>query len=126
LGLEIWLDDQCVLDCSHVDSGLHFEHAVPDDEADHTLKFVLKGKTQEHTKIDDAGQIISDARLTIKDLTFDDIELGHMFTEIAVYTHDFNGSGVTTQDKFYGEMGCNGSLSLTFSTPIYLWLLEHM
>ena len=27
---------------------------------------------------------------------------------------------------FFGNMGCNGYVSLKFATPIYLWLLEHM
>ena len=69
---------------------------------------------------------MSDATLTIKDLAFDEIKLNYMLTELAVYTHDFNGTQDTTQDKFYGEMGCNGTVSLKFATPIYLWLLEHM
>ena len=76
--------------------------------------------------IDEAGNIISDAKLTVTNVAFDDIQLGHMLTEKATYAHDFNGTGVMGQHKFYGEMGCNGTVSLKFSTPIYLWLLEHM
>jgi len=49
-----------------------------------------------------------------------------MFTELATYTHDFNGTKELTQEKFYGVMGCNGTVSLKFATPIYLWLLENM
>jgi hypothetical protein len=49
-----------------------------------------------------------------------------MITQQATYTHNFNGAGAETQEKFYGEIGCNGIVSLKFSTPIYLWLLEHM
>jgi len=87
---------------------------------------VLKNKTAEHTQVDDHGNIITDARLLITDLAFDEIKLGHMLVEQAVYTHNFNGTGATIQDKFYGELGCNGTVSLKFSTPMYLWLLEHM
>ena len=50
----------------------------------------------------------------------------NMFVEQAVYTHDFNGTSKATENKFYGELGCNGTVSLKFSTPMYLWLLEHM
>jgi len=46
--------------------------------------------------------------------------------KLAQYQHDFNGTGNPTIDKFYGEMGCNGTVSLKFTTPIYLWLLENM
>jgi len=99
---------------------------MPDDEAEHDLRFVLKNKTAEHTQIDEAGNIVNDARLKITDMAFDEIQLGHMITEQAVYDHDFNGTGVMSQHKFYGEMGCNGTVSLKFTTPVYLWLLEHM
>jgi hypothetical protein len=86
----------------------------------------MKNKTSDHTKVDSDGNIVADARLTITDLSFDEISLGHMVTEQAVYTHDFNGTSAIIQDQFYHELGCNGTVSLKFNTPIYLWLLEHM
>ena len=42
------------------------------------------------------------------------------------FQHDFNGTQPEIKDTFFGEMGCNGTVSLRFTTPIYLWLLEHM
>jgi hypothetical protein len=86
----------------------------------------MKNKIQEHTVVDSDGNIISDAMLTIANITFDDIKLGHLFTEQAVYHHDFNGTQDPIKDKFFGDMGCNGYVSLRFTTPIYLWLLENM
>jgi hypothetical protein len=126
LGLEIWADDQQIFNSDHVTDVVLIDHVLSLSEGEHSLKFVMKGKTAEHTKIDESGHIVSDARLTIKNLEFDEIALGHMFTEIAVYTHDFNGAGQSTQDKFYNEMGCNGTVEFKFSTPIYIWLLEIM
>lgn len=126
LGMEIWLDDQLIFDQDHVAQTTAFTHELSDDDAKHELRFVLKNKTAEHTSIDDAGNIIKDARLIISNLAFDEIQLGHMFIELATYSHDFNGTGNLTQDKFYGEMGCNGTVSLKFTTPIYIWLLENM
>lgn len=99
---------------------------LDEDVADHELRFVMKNKTQEHTTVDEHGSIVKDARLTISNVTFDEIPLEQIFFEQAVYTHDFNGTQAETTNKFYGEMGCNGTVSLKFSTPIYLWLLEHM
>ena len=86
----------------------------------------MKNKTTEHTKIDEQGNIVSDACLTITNLAFDEIELKQIVVDKAVYTHDFNGTQPETQEKFYGAMGCNGTVSLQFSTPMYLWLLENM
>jgi hypothetical protein len=99
---------------------------IPDDEGEHEFKFVLKHKTPEHTVIDADGNITSDAVLSIANLAFDDIELGQVFVKQSVYHHDFNGSQAPVEDKFFGTMGCNGHVSLGFTTPIYLWLLENM
>jgi hypothetical protein len=126
LGFEAWLDENKFVDIDHVQDKQQISVEVSDDVAEHELRFVLKNKTFEHTKIDDNNNIISDARLTVTDLSFDEIKLGHVLTELTVYTHDFNGSGTTTHEKFYGEMGCNGTVSLKFSAPIYHWLLEHI
>ena len=127
LGFEIWIDQRKFLDIDHVTETQKITVDVDDqDDAEHQLRLVLKNKTEEHTKVDEHGNILADARLLITDVAFDEIQLGHMLVEQAVYTHNFNGTGKTTQVKFYGEMGCNGTVSLKFATPMYLWLLEHM
>lgn len=126
LGLEIRMDNQVVFDTDHVAESHTFTYSMPDDEADHCLEFVMKNKTAEHTRVDAEGSIINDACLTVTDVTFDDIELKQIFIDQAVYHHDFNGTQTPVEDKFYGTMGCNGSVKLNFSTPMYLWLLENM
>jgi hypothetical protein len=126
LGLEVWVDDQLTLDVDHVRQTIDWYHELPEDSADHELRFVLKNKTQDHTTVDQSGNIINDACLTLSDIKFDGIELGHMFIELSEYTHDFNGAGPMTKETFYGTMGCNGTVSLKFTTPIYLWLLENL
>jgi hypothetical protein len=126
LGVEIWLDDLLIFNQEHVTDTVEFCHDMNDDTADHALRFVLKNKPADYTQVDADGNIIKDARLKISDIEFDGIELDYMITQQATYTHNFNGAGTEAQEKFYGEMGCNGTVSLEFSTPIYLWLLEHM
>ena len=126
LGIEVWLDDAQLYNNDHITDTQKFEWTFDDEEAEHELRFVMKNKTEDHTIIDDDGNISVDARLTIKDVSFDEIELGQIFIDQAKYTHDFNGTGSSVTDKFYGEMGCNGTIKLKFSTPIYLWLLENM
>lgn len=128
LGLEVWLDTTRLFDtnCVVYDAlPLTFE-LDDDNEGEHELRFVMTGKTQEHTLIDETGTIVKDARLIVKDLAFDEIELNQLFVDHAVYRHNFNGTQPETEDKFYGEMGCNGIVSLKFTTPVYLWLLENM
>jgi hypothetical protein len=126
LGFEVWIDEQKFFDTDHVQVQQPVVVEIADDSGEHELRFVLKNKISDHTQVDAAGNIVSDSRLIVTDLTFDKIQLGHIVTEQAIYTHNFNGTQHEIQDKFYGEIGCNGTVSLKFSTPVYLWLLEHM
>lgn len=126
LGLEIWLDKQQIFNQTHVMCKQIFEYEISDDEADHELRFVMKNKTADDTKIDETGSIVKDACLIIDELAFDEILLGQLAIEKTEYTHNFNGTADQVQEKFYGSMGCNGTVSLKFSTPTYLWLLENM
>ena len=127
LGFEAWIDERKFLDLDHVKETQSVTVELEDqDDVEHELRLVLKNKTTAHTQVDEHGNIVADARLVITDLAFDEIQLGHMLVEHSVYTHDFNGTGEITQAKFYSELGCNGTVSLKFTTPMYLWLLEHM
>lgn len=126
LGAEVWIDQTLVIDIAHIDQDTKFSCKVEDDEGLHCLKIVLKNKKPEHTKIDEHGNILQDARLVIKEIAFDEIVLGQTFIDRTVYTHNFNGTQQEATERFYGEMGCNGTVSLEFTSPFYLWLLEHM
>jgi len=126
LGLEIWLDQHKLFDLDHVDQACRVEHEISDDDGDHELRFVLKHKQPDHTQVDADGNILSDATITVSDIQFDGIDCQYLTTNLARYQHDFNGTGDLTTESFYGELGCNGTVSLKFSTPIYIWLLENM
>ena len=126
LGMEIWIDDLRLFDSDHVDQDYKIEHEIADDEGDHELRFVLKNKQSDHTQVDAHGNILRDATVTVNDISFDNIDCQYLTTKLAQYQHDFNGTGESTTQRFYGELGCNGTVSLKFSTPIYLWLLENM
>jgi hypothetical protein len=126
LGLEIWLDAVKIYNNDHVSATETFHYDFPDIDGDHELQFVMKNKLSQHTKIDDTGNIVEDARLVINNLEFEEIELTQLFNDRAVYTHNFNGTQPEIKDQFFGEMGCNGTVSLQFTTPMYMWLLENM
>jgi hypothetical protein len=126
LGFEAWIDDHKFYDNDHVTVFEHIAVDISDADAEHELRLIMKNKTAENTQIDETGNIMADARLKIADMAFDEIQLGYLVIEQATYEHDFNGTAPPTQDKFYGDMGCNGTVSLKFNSPIYLWLLEHM
>jgi hypothetical protein len=126
LGLEIWLNDQQLLNMDHVQESYEFRHEISDDTQDHELKFLLKNKLPIHTKVDKDNCILQDACVCITNLQFDGIPMGQIFFDLALYEHNHNGTGPAIQDRFYGQMGCNGAVTFKFSTPIYMWLLENM
>ena len=126
LGLEFWLDDDKFFDSNVKKGDTSIIYEFKEDEADHSLKIVLKNKTIDHTTVDDTGKILTDALTSIKEICFDEINIDQLFFEHAVYTHNYNGSGDNIEDEFYGNLGCNGTVELKFSTPFYMWLLEHM
>ena len=126
LGFEVLLDDKVLLSIEHVLEPTPVSLEILDDEGEHEFKFVMKNKTPEHTVVDADGNIIKDAMLSIANVAFDEIKLGHIFVGQSVYHHSFNGSQAPFEDQFFGDMGCNGYVSLRFTTPIYLWLLENM
>jgi hypothetical protein len=126
LSFKILIDETVIYENQHVSEVINFTHELIDDEQEHELRFVMSNKTDKDTKIDEKGEIISDAMLSISDVTFDDISVEMIIIDNAVYGHDFNGTRDPVKDRFYGDMGCNGTVTLKFSTPIYLWLLENM
>lgn len=126
LHLEIKLDNSTIFS-GPVDQEITVVHDIDDGtEIDRCLTFVMSGKRSDHTVIDQDNNIVSDSMLYIEDLQFDGIDITTIFYNLATYHHNFNGNGVDIVDKFFGAMGCNGTVELKFSTPIYLWFLEHM
>jgi hypothetical protein len=126
LGVEVWLGQQQIFDTQHLVAPTHISHSISDEDAEHELRVVLKNKLPEHTTIDADGTIVQDAVITVTNFEFEEIDVDQIVVDHAVYLHNFNSTGPDQQHRFYGTMGCNGTVSLKFSTPIYLWLLEHM
>jgi hypothetical protein len=126
LCFELWADSQLIFSNPHVGKFQQIMCNLPNDEGDHILKFILKNKQSYHTIVNEQGEILQDVVLKISNIAFDEIELGHDILNLARYYHDYNGHGKEIEDQFLGEMGCNGTVVLKFSTPIYLWLLENM
>ena len=126
LGCEVWIDDTCVFDQNHVTEPVAVSHEFSDDDGEHVLHLTLKNKLPEHTRIDDQGNIMSDTLLGVTAISFDEIDCTQIVQDLAVYRHNLNGSGPEIEDQFFGDLGCNGTVELKFTTPVYLWLLENM
>jgi hypothetical protein len=126
LGLRVQVNNATIYETKHVTDPIIINHEMPDDDGKHVLTLELFGKLPEHTKIDDAGNILSDAMLEFDSFVVADIDVDQIMYTKSVYHHDTNGTQPTQYAQFYGAMGCNGIVALKFSTPVYLWLLENM
>lgn len=127
LGLEIRLNDQQVYNNSWVKESEIVEcDLCVEDDSEYELHWIMYGKTNDHTELDADGNIVNDALIEIKDVILDDIELQHLFNEESTYKHNFNGNGNDTVEPFNNFMGCNGTVTMKFTSPFYLWLLEKM
>jgi hypothetical protein len=126
LGLTIYIDQTVLFQTDHVKETVKFETMIESEDGAHELRIVMSGKKNEHTETDDQGNITKDVFLTVNNFVFEDLDATGIFSDIAKYHHNFNGNGDDIVDRFYGDIGCNGTISLAFTTPVYLWLLENM
>ena len=126
VGAEIWIDQTCVLDVEHVDQVYTWQYQMPASvEGQHRVRYVMKGKNNSHVEMDSSGQIVKEVSLQFTELKFDDLDIQQMSLGSSVYTHDFNGNGLTTTENYGGYAGCNGTIDIYFSLPYYIWYLEN-
>jgi len=126
LGIRVRLGNNIIYENANTSEESQIQHYMSDDDGEHELTFEMFGKISDHTKIDDNGNIVSDAMLSISNIEIDEINIDYIVQTQSVYHHDFNGTQPPIEDKFYGSLGCNGTVRLKFTTPVYLWLLENM
>jgi hypothetical protein len=127
LSLQVRFDNQVIFDSPLTADPVEIQHQFEElDGHTHVLELEMSGKSIDHTVIDADGKIVADQVIEITNMSLLGNELGHLFVEHSVYTHDFNGSGPATQQEFYTIMGCNGVVRFEFTSPVYLWLLENM
>jgi hypothetical protein len=102
-------------------------YEIDDAPNDHLLSLVMTGKNHTHTIVDDNGNIVEDIYFKITKLEFDELDMTEIFCQGKLcYTHSFNSDQPQLLDEFYGIIGCNGTVNIEFSTPIYLWLLDYL
>lgn len=94
------------------------------DNQQHTLSVRLNNKTNDDTiQNDDKTEIVKDMLLNICSVEIDGLELGQMKWDSSVFVADDSERPTMTECV---NLGWNGTYSITFSCPFYLWLLENM
>jgi hypothetical protein len=125
LGFLVVYQNQVLVDIDHVASKNSIKFDLDVDDGDHELQFTMKNKTIDDTVVDEHGNIVSDAYLTIANMHLENVDLEYNFIKHSVYTHNFNGTQDSIEDSFHGTMGCNGTVTFRFSSPVYIWILEN-
>ena len=124
----IWLDDHAVIQSeivSEAQQPVTFERTI--DEGLHTLKIRLENKTSADTVIEN-DEVVKDMLLNIDDITIDDISLGNLLWSaeyILDHPQEYKGQTITKLDNCV-NLGWNGTYTLKFASPFYIWLLEKL
>jgi hypothetical protein len=125
--LEIYCDNKKLIKSSAQYATQTISLDIDEVQADHVLTLVMSGKNASHTKIDDQEQMVDDVYFLIQKLEFEQLDMKEIFClGYPCYTHSFNSADPVFVDEFYGQLGCNGTVELCFSTPIFLWLDQYL
>ena len=128
IALEVYINDDKIFQTTAQKQIQTIIYDIDEDSADHELKLVMSGKNRTHTTVDNKGEITSDIFFTIDRLEFEELDMKELFClgRRSRYRHSFNSTQPEFDDEFYGQIGCNGTVFMPFSTPIYLWLADNL
>jgi hypothetical protein len=105
------------------------EFATELTDGEHVLQIQLTNKDHKrNTLVDQNGKITEDLYLQVKSITIDDIDLGMIISKTQydlTEPVEFQGNTVTNLPGHL-YMSWNGTISLKFTSPFYLWLLENL
>ena len=100
-----------------------------------TLNIFRSGKDTKQTVINAEGDIEKDQLLHIKSIEIDEIDIGSLVYQ-GIYTPQYPepwytqqvSAGNTPEKSFKNvtAMGHNGTWTLAFESPFYMWLLENL
>ena len=127
----------------YVHSTLSVNHAVEYFEFDaeiiegaHSLDIAFLNKKVQDTRLDTDGNIVEDLLLNIDSIEIDDIDIGNLKWTASVYTPLYpesykqhvlsSGQQISNEVKNCVNLGWNGTWSLPFTSPVYIWLLENI
>lgn len=128
----VWVDDQKYADAmigGHSNEVEFVEFDAELTQGPHEFKIRLENKSDRDVEKDGHGTIINDLLLNVESIEIDGIDLGQLKWEASEFRADhekiINGENMTHL-KNCVNMGWNGTYSIKFDSPFYLWLLENM
>ena len=104
------------------------------DGGTHSLEISLLNKEDSDIKKDDYTdpdnyKIIGDMLLNVESIEIDDIDLGMLRYSKGVYklkTPQVSKDGIVKELPNCVNLGWNGTYTIDFTTPFYIWLLESL
>ena len=126
--IEVYVDQALIFQSTAQQQQQTVTYDISEDPGDHELQLVMSGKNFTHTIVDSNGQITSDIFFTINRLEFEELDMRKLFWlgQRRRHSHSFHSTQPEFDDEFYGDIGCNGTVFIPFSTPIYLWLSNNL
>lgn len=121
--LRIHLDNDVLADFPVTEETVIEKELTVNDEQQYKLNFTLHDKSKYDTVLED-GEIVKDTVVKIKNVELDDIDITSILSvnqDNFYYIHEDG-----TKDVFYDTMGINGTSTIEFTTPFYVWLLENL
>lgn len=120
--LRISLDEKILFDAPILNLKVVEQELSLADDQTYNLNFTLYNKSESDTVVED-GEIIKDTLLIIKQVELDNIDITAILSldkDKFYYKHE----GRKIKHTFYDTMGVNGTSTIEFTTPLYVWLLE--
>lgn len=126
--LEIYLDQDKIFHSVAQTTQQTVVYDFDEDDAKHEFKLVMTGKNSKHTIVGADGVIVKDIFFKIDRLEFEELDMWDIFClgRRSIHRHSFNSTQPEFNDEFYGTIGCNGTVTMPFETPIYLWLSKNL
>lgn len=126
--IKIAVNNQILLD-TQLENKLDFEQKVElSNDTTHQLKFTLYNKKEDDTLLVN-GVIEKDTLIKISHLELENSNLTSMLSlnkDLFYYEHDSNSSETLEKHTLYDTLGCNGTATINFTTPFYIWSLENL
>jgi len=101
------------------------EYNDTDAHTEQCIQVVMRGKTEEHTIIDEQGDIVYNVHAIVQQIILDEIDVTDLYVNgNPCYYHvgsNNNQNGPTLTDEFYGFIGLNGEVRIEFTTPMWYW-----
>ena len=103
------------------------EHVELEDNTEYMLSMYISGLDSSYTEVDKDGNIVNDVLVVVKNIEIDEIPIDNLCYKNSVYCPEYP-EWVKGNDTINCEthLGWNGTWSICITSPIYLWLLEHM